>query len=92
MKLKTKLRIILPIVILNIILPTIDIATDLRVIIELFLFGTKRTMIAGSAMFVPFLLNYLMGFHTWFRLEKEKAKTFIFPFLDMFPQLCEYKF
>ena len=35
---------------------------------------------------VPFLLAYFKNFHTWFCEDNNKKDTFIFPFLNLYPQ------
>ena len=36
---------------------------------------------------VPFLLAYFKNFHTWFCEDNNKKDTFIFPLLNLYPQL-----
>ena len=45
---------------------------------------THRMM--ATAMFIPFCLNYIFCFITFFRLGTDKKKTFIFPLLNLYPQ------
>ena len=40
----------------------------------------------ATAMLTPFLLNYFVCFITFFRKEKNKKFTFIFPLLNIYPQ------
>ena len=35
---------------------------------------------------VPFLVNYLKSFHTWWSGASDKKETFIFPLLNFYPQ------
>ena len=44
----------------------------------------------GVSLLVPFLINYLVCFLTWWRLETQKSSTFIFPILNIYPQLGQY--
>ena len=129
-----------PIVIFSILLPLVDILTDLRMIITLYtgvyacnsneiywiygqdtyreIFDTCRkdastfcqqnpslcsfakhekfaTMLLSKLLkqkafktetvSVPFLLNYFASFLTWYRREKNKLQTFIFPLLNIYP-------
>ena len=46
--------------------------------------STHLTM--GTAMLIPFCLNYIICFITFFRLGTDKKKTFIFPLLNLYPQ------
>lgn len=41
----------------------------------------------GISLMIPYLFNYLISFHTWWRLEKKREKTFIFPLINMYAQL-----
>ena len=34
---------------------------------------------------VPFLLNYIVSFITWYRMEKYKTWTFVLPLLNVYP-------
>ena len=40
----------------------------------------------ATAMLAPFCLNYIFCFIAFFRLGKDKKKTFIFPLLNLYPQ------
>ena len=40
----------------------------------------------ATAMLIPFCLNYIFCFITFFRLGIDKKKTFIFPLLNHYPQ------
>ena len=41
----------------------------------------------GLSLLVPCLINYFLCFLTWWRLDTMKMKTFIFPLLNLYPQL-----
>ena len=41
----------------------------------------------GISMMIPYLLNYLICFLTWWRLDKKRKKTFFFPLINMYAQL-----
>ena len=47
-------------------------------------FSTHSKM--ATAMLIPFLLNYIVCFITFFRKEKNKKFTFIFALLNIYPQ------
>ena len=40
----------------------------------------------GILMMIPFLFNYLICFLTWWRLEKRRKETFLFPLVNMYAQ------
>ena len=111
---------IFPLLAFCIILPTVDLVTDLILVKKLYLGGYRCTQaddedgfekcnddsaayctsedanndvcvygndpIYATALFLPFLLNYLVSFYTWKRICKKKMKTFIFPLFNFFPQ------
>ena len=71
------------IVVFNIVLPLVDVFTDLHLIIKLYsveqrnfaslLLGEKESEIESYmriSLSVPFLFNYIASFMTWYRLEK----------------------
>ena len=41
----------------------------------------------GISLMIPYLFNYLISFLTWWRLEKKKKKTFVFPLINIYAQL-----
>lgn len=113
---REKIRHIMLVLVFNIILPTADIGTDIRLIVRLlekhkeeikfcgidtsekrctyyFESGEKnkpsKFQEIGLALLVPFLLNYVVCFITWFRLEKQKSRTFIVALLNLYPQFCK---
>ena len=45
----------------------------------------------ATAMLIPFCLNYIICFITFFRLGTDKKKTFIFPLLNLYPQFGNKK-
>ena len=47
----------------------------------------ERHPLFGISMMTPFLVNYIFCFLTWWRLEKQRKKTFFFPLIDMYTQL-----
>ena len=46
---------------------------------------------ATIAMLIPFCLNYIFCFITFFRQGTDKKKTFIFPLLNLYPQFGNKK-
>jgi len=62
-----KLKNLIPIFLLNILLPTADIVTDLELIIKLFL-GNEYGF--GTALLIPFTLNYIFTMACWMCSKK----------------------
>ena len=88
-----ELASILTILILNIVLPTLDTATDINLVVKLYIGARHFSHTAmATAMLLPFLLNYAVSLYTFFRLERTKKYTFIsfisfiFALLNLFPQ------
>ena len=93
---------ILTILILNIVLPTLDTATDINLVVKLYrgandtykrwdgrILGSGEHIyhpVMATAMLLPFVLNYLVCLYTSFRLERNKICTFIFALLNLYPQ------
>ena len=84
------------VLVFNIVLPTADIGTDVRLIArllekyELDQENNLKFQEIGLALLMPCLLNYVVCFITWFRLEKQqKSKTFIVALLNLYPQFCK---
>ena len=86
-----KIKAILPLMIFNIFLPTIDVVTDLRLIIKFWIIKISwngEEMWSGFyfslALLVPFIFNYLIS---WIHcIRKGNLKIFIFPLLNLYPQ------
>ena len=69
---------------LNVVMPTVDIGSDLDLVIELFMLGHPKY---GSAMLVPFLANYLCTLYMWWKNETKKTALSILAALtNFFPQ------
>ena len=99
---KMELTTILTIFVLNIFLPTFDTITDIILVTKLYkgqynqnrywFFGwfggdhTKFYPIDASVLLVPFLLNYVVCWYTFYREARYKKYTFIFPLLNLYPQ------
>ena len=89
---------ILTILILNIFLPTLDTATDINLVVKLYV-GAKdwwgeHVSHPGmaTAMLLPFVLNYLVCLYTSFRLAStKKYYTIIFALLNLYPQFGKTK-
>ena len=73
---------------LNIALPTVDIYSDLALLVKLFTNGHPKY---ASLLLAPFLLNYLICWILWRRLEKRKTVSWIPALLGCFPQYCAAK-
>ena len=75
---------ILTIVVLNILRPTADVFSDIVLVVKLYS-GDHPAM--ATFLLMPFLLNYIVCFYTFFRLTtNRKMYTFIFPLLNLYPQ------
>ena len=83
---------ILILFVLNIILPTLDIGTDINLVYKLYRGAEDWRGVwenhpkMATALLTPFLLNYIFCFICFFRKEKNKKFTFIFALLDIYPQ------
>ena len=95
---KEKAKKIVVVIILNIVLPTLDIFSDLGFIFELFTYDENYQHLNvlrrkyGLSLSFFFLLNYLLCFAAWYRHEEDKLKTFIFPMMNIYPQFCKLQF
>ena len=87
---------ILMMVALNILLPTLDIVTDINLIVKLYRGAEDADgrwynhPKMATAMLIPYLLNYVVCFITFLRKEKNKKFTFIFALLNIYPQFGKY--
>ena len=71
----------------NIILPTADTFTDLRLIHYLYYYvENEGNTIFSMALLLPFLLNYFLSWRAWFRFEKDKKNSWRFPMYNLYPQ------
>ena len=50
----------------------------------------ERHPMFGILMTSPFLFNYIICFLTWWRLDKRRRKTFIFPLINVYAQFGRY--
>ena len=79
-----ELATILTIVVLNILLPSADVLSDINLAVKLYS-GNHPEM--ATALLTPFLLNYIVCFYTFFRLTTHRKKyLFIFALLNLYPQ------
>ena len=85
-KVKKILPKVLPILLLNVILPTADVGTDLVLITKLY--KLSLPYLASSLLFF-FLLNYMMGLVTCIRLEGGKWVPLITALFNFYPQYCK---
>ena len=92
---------ILMIVGLSIVLPTMDTFSDINLVVKMYL-GIQYCddwdddwkcledhLTNATIMLIPFLLNYIVCFITFFRKEKNKKLTIIFALLNIYPQFGE---
>ena len=127
-----EVTMILTVLVLNILLPTADVVTDINLVVKLYgqpapdcgddghdqsSFDGMKECIKDPATFcsdhdnkkhckfyqphykmataliIPFILNYLVCFYTFFRLTTNRKKyLFIFPLLDLYPQYGKPQF
>ena len=82
-------------VLLNILLPTVDVYSDLALVTKLY-YGKCEYRIRVSIkphpkwatlLLVPFLVNYTLCWIAWFTTEKQKKFTWIAALLGCYPQL-----
>ena len=82
-------------VLLNILLPTVDVYSDLALVTKLY-YGKCEYRIRvsikphpkwASLLLVPFLVNYTLCWIAWFTTEKQKKFTWIAALLGCYPQL-----
>ena len=76
-----KLKSITVPILINILLPMFDVFSDARLIILLFL-GSDPNF--ALMLLVPFLLNYIVSFITWWRNDTNKKISFIFALLNLY--------
>ena len=107
-----EITLILTILLLNILVPTADIVTDLYLVYSLYYdpcpslplipYSTPENIRSSAdecwlnccprpemayVLLMPFLLNYIVCFYTFFRLTKDRKRyLFIFPLLNLYPQ------
>ena len=76
------------ILVLKIILPSWDVYSDLNFIILLY---SLAQPIFATLLLAPFLVNYILTWICWGKLDKKKHFTWIFPLLACYPQYCAGK-
>ena len=87
-----KTKELLSVLLLSIVLPTVDVITDIILVVKLYTvnFECKVECVSptslATAMMIPCLVNYLVCFYNWFRLDQNKKKTLLFPLLNCYPQ------
>jgi len=69
---------------LNILLPTVDVYSDLALVTKLYYNGHPKW---ASLLLVPFLVNYTLCWIAWFTTEKQRKFTWIAALLGCYPQL-----
>ena len=87
--------------ILNVLLPSVDIFTDLGSVIKLYI-GTRNRGAEGiyyishpgwaTALLVPFLINYLTTWIVWWSVDKRKTVSWIAPLFSVYPQVRAVNF
>ena len=69
---------------LNISLPTADIYSDLSLIVK---FSTKGHINYATFLLIPFLLNYILTWINWSRIDEQKRITWVACLLGCYPQV-----
>ena len=83
---------ILSIFFLNIVLPTLDTATVMIVVVRLYLGSVDLTgedlshPAVAALLLLPILLNYLVSWYIYLGRDRNIRYTFIFPLLNIYPQ------
>ena len=83
-----KVKEIVPLVVLNIGLPSVDIYSDLYMIIKLWTNGHPGW---ACCLLAPFLLNYLLTWLIWSKLKTRAHLSWISVFFSCYPQFCAAK-
>ena len=68
---------------LHIVLPTVDIFTDLQLVGRFYHNGDKGW---GTLMFLPFLANYMISWYAWFYADKRKMVGALAALFCCYPQ------
>jgi len=76
---------IVPSFVFDVVFPSLDVYSDLSLIIEWFI---KRHWIYAISMSMPVLLQFLFTIHKWVRLEKSESKkwSWLFLLIQFWPQ------
>jgi len=80
---KQMLKEIILLVVLNVLLPTVDVYSDLALIIKFLANGHYKW---ACILLVPFLLNYIFAWILWWRLDKNKWISWVAVILGCYPQ------
>ena len=83
-----KVKDICALAVLNIVLPTVDVYSDLYLVIKLWSNGHPRW---ASGLLAPFLLNYILTWITWYKLETKARLSWIPAFFSCYHQFCAAK-
>ena len=79
-----ELKEIFLLALLNIALPTVDVYSDLALVVKLY---QARLLLQASLLLGPFLVNYSLCWIAWFTTEKQKKLSWIAALLGCYPQL-----
>jgi len=71
-------------VLLHILLPTVDIFTDLLLVGRFYYYGEHPGW--GTMMFLPFLANYTISWYAWFHADKRKMIGALAALFCWYPQ------
>ena len=78
-------RFVLSTILSDIILPSADTYSDIRMVASWYGLGSNKY---ATALLIPMLIKYLMTWCLWWRIEKEKKKkwTWAFVLFDIWTQ------
>jgi len=72
----------------HVALPTFDVYSDIALTMRLYLNEHYKY---ATSLFIPFLINYVLGWRAWYYGEKQKKYTWIFALLACYPQIVAIK-
>ena len=94
-----KMLEVLPLLLLSIVLPTVDVITDIILMAKLYsgIYDCscpdcyqncvlKTYEAYATAMLIPFVSNYIVCVCNWSRLGQNRKKTWIFALINCYPQ------
>ena len=72
---------------LNVVLPTIDVYSDVLLAEQLYVY---EYYIYATSLAIPFFINYALGWRAWYYGDNQQRQkfTWIFPLLGCYPQLA----
>ena len=76
-------KTISPLLLFSILLPLVDIITDMRMIITFYIMDHPKY---ATMLLIPYCLNYIISFVKWYEWEPVNLRkwTFIYPLFNIF--------